>query len=204
MASHPVQMLYLCLEAMMNLITDTALIEGIQQDEEHAFRILFDRYWESMLAMAIKRTRCQSTSEDIVQEVFADIWKRRATLSIQSNLKSYLLTAVKYHIYKAIQKKQEEMSIEDNSSLLNIAETPNELEFQELYHKLEIAIDKLPENQQLIFRMSRFDGLKSSEIASKLSVSPQTVHNNLHRSLKVLRTELKDYAPLVVAYLFLN
>lgn len=183
---------------------DTILLQRLKEENQKAFKLLFEKYWESMYAMAFKRTRCQNTSEDIVQEVFADIWKRRKDLNIQSNLKSYLLTAVKYYVYKSIQKNQLEKSLDESLELLPSHEGPSALEFKELYQILEVAIDKLPENQRIIFKLSRFEGLKSQEIAHKLAISTQTVHNNLHRSLKTLRTELKDYAPLLLGYLWFH
>ncbi|MBD8487818.1 RNA polymerase sigma-70 factor [Echinicola sp. CAU 1574] len=181
---------------MIERSLDIELINRMRQDDTAAFREVFEKYWEQLFAATLKRLESQQLSEDIVQEVFADIWKRRKTLKIKTNFQSYLHTAVKYHVYKAIDQRKWDGSLE-RIHQSHLGSRSNEVEFDELFDQLEVALEKLPERQQLIFKMSRFEGLKCKEIAEKLQLSQQTVHNNLHKSLSVLRVELKDYAPLL-------
>ncbi|MCC9167910.1 RNA polymerase sigma factor [Pontibacter harenae] len=186
------------------LRADTELIERIKQlDDSNAFKEIFEKYWESLYASAFKRLKSQDECSDIVQEIFADMWKRRNSLRVTGSLNSYLHTAVKYHVFKVIENRRWERDISSPENL-HISVCDASLEFEELFEVLEIALDKLPERQQLIFRMSRFEGLKSHEIADALNISQQTVHNNLHKSLTVLRAELKDYAPSLLFLTLLN
>lgn len=184
-------------------VTDIELLRRLKQDDPIAFKKIFEKYWETLLASALKRLASQEICEDIVQEVFADIWKRRAIIKITTNLKAYLHSAVKYQVFKAVEKGQQSQSIYDEE-FAGMAVVQDHLDFDELYNILEIALHKLPQRQQLIFKMSRFEGLKSQEIAQKLNLSEQTIFNNLHKSLRTLRSELKEYAPIILGFVLLH
>ena len=73
------------------------------------------------------------------------------------------------------------------------------LEFDELKHKIDLAIQNLPEHCRVVFEFSRFENLKNREIAEKLGVTQKTVEAHLTKALKILRNELKDYLPVIVA-----
>ncbi|WP_215223936.1 RNA polymerase sigma factor [Echinicola shivajiensis] len=185
---------------MYTYSSDKEILDRIKVDDQIAFKLLFDHYWESLFAAALKRIKSQDQSKDIVQDVLADIWNRRHSLEIKTSLKSYLHTAVKYHVIKLYQQNRIEVEF-DVSGTFQHTDTDNNLAFNELFDVLEIALEKLPERQQVIFRMSRYEGLNSQEIAEKLNLSEQTIFNNLHKTLSTLRTELKDYSPMVVLFL---
>jgi RNA polymerase sigma-70 factor (ECF subfamily) len=70
-------------------------------------------------------------------------------------------------------------------------ESPSDiLNYKELQDKIAKILERLPEKCGKIFTMSRFEGLKYTEIAEKLSVSVKTVEANMGRALKEFRKEL--------------
>ncbi|MCH7413824.1 RNA polymerase sigma-70 factor [Belliella sp. R4-6] len=161
------------------------------------FEEIFNEYWEVLYSAAFVRTKDQAVTEDIVQEIFIDFWQRRNEIKIKTSLKAYLLTAVKYKVIKHFAhsdlylqntKDHEEIAMYDDDNL----------EFEDLYDALEIAIDKLSPKCQMIFKMSRIEGYSADEIASQLKISTQTVHNQLSKSLGIVRKELKHLSPLVI------
>jgi len=76
------------------------------------------------------------------------------------------------------------------------------MEFEELSLKLDTAIENLPDELKVVFKMSRFDDMRYRDIAEKLAISEKTVEARMTRALKILRSELKDFLPLL--YLFLK
>jgi RNA polymerase sigma-70 factor (ECF subfamily) len=71
------------------------------------------------------------------------------------------------------------------------SESPSDiLSYKELQDKIARILERLPEKCGKIFTMSRFEGLKYTEIAEKLSVSVKTVEANMGRALKEFRKEL--------------
>ncbi len=178
------------------------LVKGLNKSCQKTFEAIYQQYWEILYQAAYNRLRDQEAVEDVVQEIFMDLWNRRRQVQIKSNLKAYLLTAVKYQVIKKmdaerIKREQEVTDVEVAYFQQDI------LEFEDLYQQLEMAIDKLPAKSRLIFTMSRMEGLSTEEIADKLQLSPQTIHNRMHQSLTLLRSELKEYAP-AIALIFLN
>ncbi len=161
------------------------------------FEALYNEYWEVLYSAAYLRTKDQAITEDIIQEIFIDLWQRKAEIEIKTSLKAYLLTAVKYKVIKHISKA--EIHVRNLEGQHDLALADNDLmEFEDLYDALEIAMDKLSPRCQLIFRMSRIEGFSTEEISSRLNISTQTVHNQLSKSLGIVRNEMKHLAPLVV------
>jgi RNA polymerase sigma-70 factor (ECF subfamily) len=76
----------------------------------------------------------------------------------------------------------------------------------ELETRIHLAMDKLPEQCRLVFKLSRFEELKYGEIAEQLNISVKTVENQMGKALRIMREQLKDYLPLVIALVsgFLN
>jgi RNA polymerase sigma-70 factor (ECF subfamily) len=64
--------------------------------------------------------------------------------------------------------------------------------------KIQEAIQSLPEQCRLIFKMSRYEELKYQEIADQLHISIKTVENQMGKALKLMRIKLKDYLPLIM------
>lgn len=169
------------------------------QNSAH-FEQVFKDNWELMYQSAYSKIGDQSIVEDILQEIFIDIWQRRDSLEIKSGIKAYLLTAVKYQVMKHF---DELAKVRANSSNI-LPESFYEEDifgFEELYNEIEIAVEMLPPRAQLVFRMSRLEGYSVDEIADKLKISPQTVHNQLSKSLKIMRGELKHLAPAIAVYI---
>ncbi|MEX2514362.1 MAG: sigma factor-like helix-turn-helix DNA-binding protein [Cyclobacteriaceae bacterium] len=122
-----------------------------------------------------------------------DIWTKRRSLTIQKNLKIYLLTAVKYKVYRIIYKRKLTCHLSNLEDGVVRTDLPKILEFEELYQKIEVAVEKLPASQKEAFKLSRINQLSTLEIARKLNIAPQTVHNKIHLSLLFIRAELKHY-----------
>ncbi|WP_317173490.1 RNA polymerase sigma factor [Echinicola arenosa] len=182
--------------------SDKELLSKVNQGCRNAFRQIYEAHWESLYQAAYARLLDQVMVEDLVQEIFIDLWNRRESLELHSTLKAYLHTAVKYQVLKKLdaQRIKRELEIADQDVLYYQEDV---LGFQDLYQELEVALEKLPEKSRLIFTMSRFEGLSTDEIAQKLNLSPQTIHNRMSQSLSLIRTELKEYAP-VIALMLLN
>ncbi len=164
------------------------------------FEQVFKDNWELMYQSAYSKIGDQAVVEDILQEIFIDIWQRRESLEIKSGIKAYLLTAVKYQVMKHFDELAK-LRKGNSNSLPEAFYEEDVFGFEELFHEIEIAVEMLPPRAQLVFRMSRLEGYSADEIADKLKISPQTVHNQLSKSLKIMRGELKHLAPALALYL---
>ncbi|SIT12191.1 RNA polymerase sigma factor [Belliella pelovolcani] len=175
---------------MSHFQSDSQLLEKIQSGDAKAFTELFDQYWDLLFHAAYGRLKSADLAKDVVQEVFLDFWNRKETIKIKFRLDVYLLTAVKYQIFKMIDQLNLEVGIEEYHGIQLL---PHEevLPLEELYQKLEVALDELPEMAAHIFRMNKLQGMSASEVAQTLDINVQSVHNSIHKSMKVLRNSLK-------------
>jgi RNA polymerase sigma-70 factor (ECF subfamily) len=184
-------------------LSDIDLWHAVQQDDEFAFNVLFDRYWKVLYSTACKYSKDRETSEEIVHDVFLNLWNRRKNLEIEI-FPNFLLTAIRYQLYNRARAAKlvvvhlkdevyENLSHEDNYGERNMEE-------QELKQELYTHLNGLPKRCQEIFCMSRFDNLSNQEIAEKLGISKRTVENQITHALKHLRFCLKGIALYCLLY----
>jgi RNA polymerase sigma-70 factor (ECF subfamily) len=135
-------------------------------------------------------------SEDVVQGVFYQLWKKKDSTEITTSLKSYLFTAVRNNCLKKVshlkirnQYKENIIHLDDKSS----NNTMDKVIGRELEEQIKNAIENLPQQCRLIFTLSRQSGFKYAEIAEHLEISVKTVENQMGKALKVLREKLKSY-----------
>ena len=175
------------------MIRDTDIIGRIRNGDVGQFESLFRSSYVSLVRYAKTLIKDHDTSEEIVQDLFFRLWQDREKLNIESSLNGYLFRSVHnrclHHIEheKVVERHAEEMSYRRADS----QESPSDiLNYKELQEKVVRILERLPERCGKIFTMSRFEGLKYSEIAEKLSVSIKTVEANMGRALKEFRKEL--------------
>lgn len=182
-------------------INNEFFLSLLEKGEKYAFETLFRLYYSKLLYIARGYLVYQQEAENIVQNVFLKIWENRECLGEVSNINSYLYTMTKnlcldqlkhekvkrnyldnnYHIKSEIQYK----FIQDEAASLLLE---NELE-----DKIVQSIELLPEKCKNIFKKSRLEGLKHSEIAAELGVSPRTVDNHIANALRHMRLHLREF-----------
>ncbi|MNR26805.1 RNA polymerase sigma factor [compost metagenome] len=140
-------------------------------------------------------------AENIVQDVFVSLWKRRACLEINSEFKNYLIVSVKYGVIKFLNRQRTKRLAEENSaSSYDVLDdsTQQYLDFEELRFKLEEMISKLPQKIALIYRMNKDEGMSHREIAHTLGMSEKAVNSHLVRTKKILRAGLDTFLSTIL------
>ncbi|MDR2272291.1 MAG: RNA polymerase sigma-70 factor [Sphingobacterium sp.] len=174
--------------------SDEELIILIQQDDNIAFEALYERYWKKLYYQAARKTDSLEDAQEIVQNIFTSIWLRRKQLHIESTVSSYLAVAVKYKVFKYLaQRYKREVFDHDNDWVDFDNSTEDWLRFEELRIRLEQLVSALPEKCQLIFKLSREQGLTYKQIAEELDISVKTVETQLSRALKKIRAGIQRF-----------
>ena len=174
---------------------DSEITRRIREGDVGQFESLFRSSYVSLVRYAKVLIKDNDTSEEIVQDLFFRLWQDRNKISIESSLNGYLFRAVHnrcmHHIehLKVRERHAEEMSRQQPERQENPADI---IQYAELQEKIARILEKLPERCGQIFIMNRFEGLKYSEIAEKLSVSVKTVESNMGRALREFRKELTE------------
>lgn len=177
------------------IVSDQDLFNSMKIDSQRALKELMDRYWRPMFLMAVSTLKDRRLSEEIVQEVFINIWNKRASIEITHSVKVYLFACTRYQIYKQIQqKKLAQVDISQFHELIPDPYTPQHtLEYHDLLDRLAVLINELPPRCRKIYQMRREEDLSQNEIAEKLQISRKSVENQMTIALKKLKAGLSRF-----------
>lgn len=149
----------------------------------------------------MKLVRDQDSAKDIVHIIFINLWDKRDTISLDQPLRSYLYTSVHNRCLNHLRDRSR--FIDDDARDIDFLYDHSEqadsiIEQSETESRINDAINKLPEKCGQIFKLSRFEEKKYSEIASELDISVKTVEAQISKALRILREDLKDYLFLII------
>ena len=182
--------------------------EGYVQDFM-ALETLFKRFYKPLQAYAFRFVNDKDLSEDIVQDVFFELWQRRESIRFEDVVvKSYLFRAVYTHSLNALNKKHQNVCSLDSERETDILDqyvssymqnSEQSLLLKELEEEIMSYINTLPPQCHKIFMLSRSYGLKNREIAEQLGISIKAVEKQISKALYGLKEHLvrKDLFPLL-------
>lgn len=178
------------MSTIFNSYSDKELLTVIASGDNNAFTELYNRYWDKLLFIAGAKFRDLSVAEEMVQDIFLDIWNRRSALNITGDLEAYLAVSMKYKVINAQAKLKR--SVDFQQYLLhNQTEQDNSTEewlsFHELKDRLSLLVSKLPERCRITYQLSKELGFTQKEIAAHMEISEKAVEANLSRAMKSLR-----------------
>lgn len=185
-----------------------------EQREDIKFEDIYLSYFSKMKHFATEYVISDEDAENIVQDAFVELWENKEMLNMHMNLISYLFTTIKNKCLNHMRHKiivqntatkiQEEYLISLRMNLDSLEAFDNKLfSDQDIEKIIDRALDSLPEKCRTIFIMSKIEGKKQKEIAQELNISINTVGAQIGIAYKKLRTELKDYLPILLFLLSL-
>jgi RNA polymerase sigma-70 factor, ECF subfamily len=190
-------------------LPDQQQIAALTTGDINAFEMIFKTYYQPLCSYAYTFLQDKEESEEIVQSTFLSVWEKKETLSIRTAVKPYLYAMVRnacLNVIKHEKVKQKHAVEEVALSVQGYDSVSSTIVSSELELRIHKAMEKLPEQCRLVFKLSRFEELKYSEIADQLNISIKTVENHMGKALKIMREQLKDYLPLLIVLMngFLN
>ncbi len=167
-------------------------VREIRAGDQGAYKQLFYQYCQPLANYARRFVQDSQLAENLVQEVFLQVWMRRASLDPNRDIKSYLYTATRNRALNELRHARlETASAGDPALAVPQQKTPeDEWDQQQVALQVNRAIARLPKRCRVIFSMSRFDQLTYAEIAEHLNLSIKTVETQMGRALKALRRSL--------------
>lgn len=173
--------------------TETELLQLVAGNDSSAFEELYNRYWQQLYIFAFRKLRDAAEAKDAVQDVFINLWQRRHHLQVQTSLHNYLFAAVRYEVlrkYSAALKAAISPTAIEELSVASPAQATDAIREKELVQQLHDAVEQLPVKMKEIYLLSRNNHKPIAAIADELSLSEQTVKNQLSRALTRLRAHL--------------
>ncbi|MGE6219403.1 RNA polymerase sigma factor [Nubsella zeaxanthinifaciens] len=169
----------------------TKQINDFREGNEIAFKEIYVLFSPKVYAFAYSFLKDQLQSEEIVQETFLSLWENRGKFDADKVLEPYLFTIAKRQILDQLRKVISTKKLRENlltSIITQHNDTENQVIFADMLSFANKAINELPKQQQLVFRLSRMEGLSYDEIADRLGLSKNTVKNHLIVAAKKLKT----------------
>jgi RNA polymerase sigma-70 factor (ECF subfamily) len=174
---------------------DEEILELLKTKPDQAIDLLFRTHYAFLCKSIYRIIPDQNKVEDLAQDVFYEIWRKRENFHINTSLKAYLRRA---GMNKALNFIRDQKIKWDDADALDLMESDSiganeKIEATELQSEIERAINELPERCRIIFSLSRFEEMTYQQIADELGISIKTVENQISKALRVLRVKLGQY-----------
>lgn len=157
------------------------------------FASIFRQYQQSVYRMAYRVTKSPQQASDIVQEVFLKLWEHRHSISEIKNMDAWLSRVVRNKLTDFLRKAAADDRL--RASLwrkvqCRQSDTEQPLEVKESDMLVHDAVEQLPDQRRIVYRLNRETGLSYQEIADQLSISKHTVKNQLYLAIRFLQKRL--------------
>lgn len=167
------------------------ILQSLKEGSREAFDTIFRSYYKYLFTIGYTYLKDEHLAKDIVQDVLMDLWNRREKIEIEYSIKYFLRRAVINGSLASLRKTRR-ISYDITPISENIAVDDNDkLAYKEMFQIVKDSIISLSEKCQIVYRLSRDEGLSHKEIAERLDISTKTVENHITKALKTIRIELK-------------
>ena len=174
---------------------DLKIVRKLKAGDVLSFDLLYEKYHKKVYYFALGYLKTKEDAEEVVQEVFLNLWKSRAKIKEHYIFSRYLFRITFNAIHKAFRKQNtdrkhlenviKEFVIDDDSTTIDI-------EYNNLLETANTYINKLPARQKQIFKLSFNEHLTNEEISEKLDISKKTVDNYISNTRAFLKKYLID------------
>jgi len=187
--------------------SDLQLVKSLRKGDIFAFNELFNKYSQKVYNFSMQHLKNEEDVKDLVQEIFCKIWDIREKIDEKKSFNAFLFTISLNTIRDYFRKQVKNRKLIDK--WLEEAESYSEstlesIELASLEKVVGIAVEQLPPKRQIVFKLSRIEGLSNDEIAKRLKIEKKTVENHLNLALRHLRSLLQeDHSFLVILFFIL-
>jgi RNA polymerase sigma-70 factor (family 1) len=175
-------------------INDQSLALLIKKEDKSAFRELFTRYAPRIYSFSYSYLKNKNDTQELVQTVFLKIWEKRNLIDTSQNIKAYIFRITINSIYDFIRRKNIEYAFQNytcKNQPVNDNTTWDSVIYNDMQYTLCNLVLQLPKQQQMIFNLSKMEGLTNDEISVKMKLSKRTVENHLYRAISFLKQKIK-------------
>lgn len=176
-----------------NAIEEIALLNAVAAGDEKAFAELFHLYRNKVYTIAYRLTVTAPVAEEILLDVFLQVWLKREELAAISHFRAWLFTVTRNKTFSMLKQMAAQHTSTpipgDEKLMLQTGNHPgDQLQDKEYRLVLQQAIGRLSPQQKKVYTLIKERGLKREEAASVLNLSPETVKRHLAEAMHCIRT----------------
>ncbi|MDE6588725.1 MAG: sigma-70 family RNA polymerase sigma factor [Paramuribaculum sp.] len=171
---------------------ESALVKHLREGNQNAFEEVCRRYGRRLYAYCDRFTCARSDTEELVQDVFLELWNYRSSMLPDSSIEALLFTIARRKGINSFRSRINSPVFEDYVNYVHQLEESESdtFGFDELISRVRNIISTMPPAIGRVVEMSLITQLSNREIASQLSISDKSVRNRLSEGLAILRRRL--------------
>jgi RNA polymerase sigma-70 factor (ECF subfamily) len=172
---------------------DRELSRLLQKSDEAAFRTLYERHWKRLYDMARSRLGEASEAEEVVQDIFCKLWRRRAAFVLDTSFDQYFSIAVKFEVINRLAKRARVITWQNELSSFPPPAAESllqQMDYRRLQQQLRVTINALPQQSRVVFQLKHEGGYTLRQISRHLGISVKTVEAHLTKARKTIRVVL--------------
>ena len=169
---------------MDTVISEKIILSALSRGNEEAFDMIFEQLYPKMKSFAFRLCGNEFDAENIVQDVFMQLWVNRESLKDIDSLDGYVFMMVRNAGLNFLRGSLRRGAVRLDDTLQVAGDV---LHYKELEAVLEQEVSKMPPQRRTVFFMSRVEGLSNAEISDKLGISKRTVESHISLALRDLR-----------------
>ena len=186
----------------MKKYADNELLSMLSCDNEHALKVIYERYFSLIFSFMLKECQFEDDAKDLTQEVFFKLWKVRYKLEITDSLKNYLYAIARNTFIDYVRKKVNQKVFETLNDELYISDQELADEDRDLLEELLSLADQMPEKRKEVFKLRWIDGLSRKDIAEQMNISVVTVDIHIRKAVDFLKEKAKSNKLMSILSLF--
>jgi RNA polymerase sigma-70 factor (family 1) len=175
---------------------EARIITMLAEDSEYAFQLLYDRHRKRIYQTALRYLKSPLLAQELVQDVFLKLWFNRRNLKTDLPVEAWLHTITKNILLNRIKRLANEWKAIKGVSQVSekfVDNIENNFQSAQYNQLLQKAIALLPEQQQKVFTLARYEQLTYQQIGMELNISPLTVKTHMSRALDSIRSFFADH-----------
>lgn len=180
------------------------------EEFDDIFERLYNTYFDRLMFYALRFVNEQSEAEDIISDVFFQLWQRHDEIDFSKGIATYLYRAVATHALSYLRHRKVSAirlelleSVSDRRiDFIDHDSIVDTMEQDDRASGLRRAINELPEKSRQAFTLSYINHLRSKDIAEVMGISQRTVETHIYKALKILREKLKYLMYLIIVLTF--
>ncbi|MCB0445339.1 MAG: RNA polymerase sigma-70 factor [Gelidibacter sp.] len=180
------------------------LVNALKKGDANAYGFLMDTYYQKLCVYATSLTHDPNAAEDIVQNVFVKIWKKREKLKTEFSIQSFLYKSVYNEFIDHYRKQKMVFPLEKKyiDALMSVVEEEDATSLDCLINIVKKEIQNLPPKCKETFLLSKEEGLTNIEIAEYKKISLKTVEAHITKAFSILKDKIGDKAEGILFLLF--